>query len=109
MKRNNYYIQGSNKKNTLMILGDRQYVDSGLYTSMNFLMNKVSFLCGIHICTTCLCSLRKTLHIKFYALRNILPGVIYCWLHACVYVVLSELCYLCTPTFIATIANMDQL
>ena len=39
-------------------------------------------------------------------LRNILPGAIYCWLHTCVYVVLSELCYPCTPTFIATIANI---
>ena len=39
-----------------------------------------------------------TLHIKFYALRNILPGAIYmyCCLHTCVYVVLSELCYVCS-------------
>ena len=50
------------------------------------------------------------LHIKFYALRNILPGAIYCCLHTCcVNVVLSELCYVCMPTFIATIGNnMDQ-
>ena len=48
-----------------------------------------------------------TLHIT---LRNILPGAIYCCLHTCcVYVVLSELCYVCTPTFIATIATMGQL
>ena len=40
---------------------------------------------------------------------NTLPWAIYCWLHTCVYVLLSELCYLCTPTFIATIANMDKL
>ena len=41
-----------------------------------------------------------------YALRNILPGAIYCCLHTCcVYVVLSEVCYVCTPTFIATVAN----
>ena len=40
------------------------------------------------------------------ALRNILPGAIYCCLHTCcVYVVLSEVCYVCMPTFIATIAN----
>ena len=46
-----------------------------------------------------------TPHIKFYALRNILPGAIYCCLHTCcVNVVLSELCYVCTPTFIATMA-----
>ena len=38
-----------------------------------------------------------------------MPGAIYCCLHTCcVYVVLSELCYVCTPTFIATIANMGQ-
>ena len=44
------------------------------------------------------------------ALRNILPGAIYCCLHTCcVYVVLSEVCYVCMPTFIATIANMGQL
>ena len=43
------------------------------------------------------------------ALRNILPGAIYCCLHTCcVYVMLSEVCYVCTPTFIATIANMGQ-
>ena len=48
-----------------------------------------------------------TLHIKCYALRNIiLPGDIYCCLHTCcVYVMLSEVCYVCMPTFIATIAN----
>ena len=35
-----------------------------------------------------------------------MPGAIYCCLHTCcVYVVLSEVCYVCTPTFIATIAN----
>ena len=45
-----------------------------------------------------------------YALSNILPGAIYCCLHTCcVYVVLSELCYVCTPTFIATIASVGQL
>ena len=55
-------------------------------------------------------------HIKFFAthcilaLRNILPGAIYCCLHTCcVYVVLSEVCYVCMPTFIATIANMGRL
>ena len=38
-----------------------------------------------------------------------MPGAIYCCLHTCcVYVVLSELCYVCTPTFIATIANMGH-
>ena len=43
------------------------------------------------------------------ALRNILPGAIYCCLHTCcVYVVLSEVCYVCMPTFIATIANMGR-
>ena len=36
------------------------------------------------------------------ALRNILPGAIYCCLHTCcVYVMLSEVCYVCMPTFIA--------
>ena len=44
--------------------------------------------------------------LKFFALRNILPWAIYC---TCVYVVLSELCYACTPNFSATIANMGQL
>ena len=35
-----------------------------------------------------------------------MPGAIYCCLHTCcVYVVLLEVCYVCTPTFIATIAN----
>ena len=44
------------------------------------------------------------------ALRNILPGAIYCCLHTCcVYVMLSEVCYVCMPTFIATIANMGWL
>ena len=34
-----------------------------------------------------------------------MPGAIYCCLHTCcVYVVLSEVCYVCMPTFIATIA-----
>ena len=50
--------------------------------------------------------LLHTAYIQFYALRNILPGAIYCCLHTCcVYVVLSEVCYVCTPTFIARIAN----
>ena len=41
------------------------------------------------------------------ALRNILPGAIYCCLHTCcVYVMLLEVCYVCMPTFIATIANI---
>ena len=50
------------------------------------------------------------MHIKFYALRNILPEAIYYCLHTCcVYVVLSELCYVSMPTFIATISHMGQL
>ena len=32
---------------------------------------------------SCLLSFCCTLHIKFYALRNILPGAIYCCLHTC--------------------------
>ena len=48
-----------------------------------------------------------TLHIIFYAQRNILPEAIHCCLHTCcVYVVLSKLCYVCMPTFIATITNI---
>ena len=39
----------------------------------------------------------------------IMPGAIFCCLlNSCLYAVLWELCYVCTPTFIATIANMDQ-
>ena len=49
------------------------------------------------------------MHSKFDALRNIiLPGAIYCLHTCCVYVMLLELCYVCTPTFIATIANMGH-
>ena len=51
----------------------------------------------------------RTVHIKFYALRNLLPEAIYCCLHTCcVSVVLSEMCYVCTPTFLAKLANMGQ-
>ena len=39
-----------------------------------------------------------------------LPEAICCCLQTCnVDVVLLELCYVCMPTFIATIANMGQL
>ena len=45
-----------------------------------------------------------TLHINlFYTLRNILPEAICCCF------VLLELSNVCMPTFIPTIANMDQL
>ena len=35
-----------------------------------------------------------------------MPGAIYCCLHTCcVYVVLSEVCYVCMPTFIANMGD----
>ena len=46
----------------------------------------------------------------FYSLRNILPEASCCCLATSYfYAALLELCYVCTPTFIATIANMGQL
>ena len=47
------------------------------------------------------------MHSCFYTMRNKLPEAICCCLRTFYpYVVLSELPYVCTPTFIATIANI---
>ena len=71
--------------------------------SLLFIPSLYSFLKIFHLLASFLFCC--TLHIKLYALRNILPAI-YCCLHTCcVYVVLSELGYVWTPTFIATIAS----
>ena len=41
----------------------------------------------------------------FYVLR---PETIYCCLRTCVSVVLSELCYVCMPTSIVTVARAAE-
>ena len=62
---------------------------------------------------TCLLSFfgcTRPITVLFYSLRNILPEAICCCLATSYfYAALLELCYVCTPTFIATIVNMGQL